>query len=444
MLESHLTRLQEHCYAVVEPMLMQNSEMEERLRELDRRLASSNQPVRSTDSQPLPSLQDAFAPQGFLGGRPPMTAPTGALRKPESTPPATNVGARMSSTPDPVTHHPPVEEMRPPLITVAFGSGATSPAANNYASPLSAHSISISASDTRGKFGDSLGAAYDLQYKNNGFAMAWSALHLAFSREYDCSSPKGTSAASPTVAAADVVRRSAASEGSDDAVSRFQAAFQAQVADIVADAEKLKERFAECETPLRSGYVAACLHSKVKTNSGVMQLLSGFKSERDVLTFSLGDNLVGETRIMPLLPLFSRMYRMHTLDLSNNGLKNRAIQALATVLTGHQSLTSLDVSGNPFSRVGGKALLALVLGRPLLVTVRAEHTQMEAALRDRIYHAAARNAAREEGQSSGLFDNEEMTSSKEIAGLPALVERKRAMIVSSSTNVLGHFLACLP
>ncbi len=122
-----------------------------------------------------------------------------------------------------------------------------------------------------------------------------------------------------------------------------------------------------------------------------MQLLNDVTSERDVVEFSLTNNLVGDSRLVPLIPLFTRMYRLNRLDLSNNGLKNRSVRALCDALAKHRAVTSLNLSGNPISREGGKALLHLVSTLPQLVDVGVENTQLEVALKERIEQRARQN-----------------------------------------------------
>jgi hypothetical protein len=390
-LERHLSRLQEQCKLVIDPILHQNTELDERIRELDRggltatnsaTAASAASPVSGSTSNASPREGDA-EPFFFAPRNAPSTAPTGAARPPavysnqlsNSSKAASTNGEQMSKAVTPAS-----KPTKPSALSLSDDITSPSTLGGSVSSPPPPHVA----------HGSALAYAYEHEFRFNGMAMIWNTIHLAFTREFDstpCAAPLDHDGGASEGGAPP-----ATSEPSDAALADFQREFMRRVASVVAETSAFKQQLGECETPLLAAYLGNCLHSKVKVNSGVKALLDSYKSERDVVHFSLDNNLVGEARIMPLLPLFDRMYRLRTLNLANNGLKNRAVQTLAAHLQTHPSLAVLDLSGNPFSRVGGKALLNLVISRPRLVQVRAENTQMEGALKDRIYAAAHRNA----------------------------------------------------
>lgn len=200
--------------------------------------------------------------------------------------------------------------------------------------------------------------------------MAWNVLSIVFKKEFDST---------------------AGEEAASRSMQMFFDAYKAEMVDCAPDYEHLASRLSQLETPLRAAYVLNCMMAKTKPNSGVMQLLNDLPFERDVETFSLGNNLVGDSRLLPLIPLFARMYRLQSLDLSNNGLKNRSVRALCEVLMHHKTICRLDLSGNPLTRESGKGLLQLVTALPHLRTVRLENTQIETALKERVEQRAMLN-----------------------------------------------------
>jgi hypothetical protein len=344
-LEGHLRRLQAQCHELVEPLTQHTIHMEERLRQIALELARRDDV--SPKSGSARGQADTMPPQGSLlvhgDGEHFQVVHSGRADEPQSAPTTGNAGSSS-----------PLEQ-----------SPATS------ALPVAQNQLR---SESKLQRNDALHAAYD-QFRKDGFRLLWHVMHLTFSREFEavCATPQD--------------------DTEEDAVAKFQAAFHDKVASAVADRELLREKMSQCEAPLREYYIANCMHAKVRTNTGVLELLGEYRAARDVTSFSLGTNLLGEARIMPLLPLFTQMPRLTTLDLSSNGLRNRALQGLCSALTGHPAIREIDVSSNPFSRLGGKALLQLALNSRQITKVRCEHTQMETSLRDRIVDAARRNAS---------------------------------------------------
>jgi len=353
-LEGHLRRLQWQCHDFIDPLMSHTADIDDRIRTIAAQVARSNKP----------SPRD----------------PTDAV-----TPVMDPAGSGTASTAAPGSFHEDAQKTAPagPFhpAPVRASPSERSPAANDIQDPPS---------PSRAHRNDALAGAYD-QFKRDGFKMLWHAAHLVFSREFE----------SETAAVSD------GDATHDGAIGRFQEAFRTEFADAIGNAETLRERLAACEAPLRESYIANCIQSKVRTNTGVLELLGEYRAARDVTRFSLGTNLLGEGRIMPLLPLFGQMPRLQSLDLSNNGLRNRALQGLCAALSGHPAIRDIDVSGNPFSRAGGKALLQLVASNRRIVVARCDHTQMEISLRDRILDAARRNAsgiAADEGAASAPAD----------------------------------------
>jgi hypothetical protein len=254
-------------------------------------------------------------------------------------------------------------------------------------------------------------------YRGKGMEMLWNTLHCVFKSEFDTQQHVSTASA---VATGDSTspsglakRKEEQQQGNSSARTHVEAMvsqeevsdpghllaynlFKSQFYDHVVGKLSTYNTFLESlvqVTPLRSDYIANCLKAKVKPNSGVVKLLSTITSDRDVLELNLSNNYLGDNGLAPLVPLFTRLYRLQVLKLSDIGIKNAGTQLLSVALANHPSLSVLDVSKNGISRSGGKDLLTLASTLSSLRSVDLSGTSIDAALQERIRTRVALNAA---------------------------------------------------
>lgn len=229
-------------------------------------------------------------------------------------------------------------------------------------------------SDTPSNRYQRLERLYTDVYSGRGMEMIWSAVDTVFRCEYDGKEAVGSSMEQ------------------SELYNRFQSDFDREVASVVGNQQAFSE-MVQGVTPLRSDYVAHCLSHRVKANSGVVTLLSRFKSDRLIRELSLEGNYIGDHGVLPLLPLLARMHNLVELNLANNGIRNDGARNLCKALSSHPSLRRINLSHNAIARAGGKDILSLVNTCPRIVAVELDGTAMDAALKSRIAERTEANGA---------------------------------------------------
>lgn len=209
-------------------------------------------------------------------------------------------------------------------------------------------------------------------YSGKGMELIWGCLDCVFKREYDEGDSNSTF-------------------GPNGGYSLFRDEFHKTIVKVVDNEAEFRENICNV-TPLRAEYVANCLGSHVKPNSGVVKLLSTIHNDRDVEELSLRGNYIGDQGIQPLISIFMRLYRLKSLDLADNGIKNGGVHVLTQALARHPSLTSLNIGHNNVSRAAGKDVLGLLGVCPKLRHVDITGTDIDKALSERILARAQLNA----------------------------------------------------
>lgn len=210
-------------------------------------------------------------------------------------------------------------------------------------------------------------------YKGRGMEMVWNAVDTVYRCEYDGKLADATP------------------DEQAEMYTRFQGDFDREVSSVINNQQAFSD-MVQGVTPLRSDYVANCLSHRVKANSGVVTLLSHFKSDRAVRELSLQGNYIGDNGVLPLLPVLARMHNLTDINLANNGIRNDGVRHLCRALASHPSVCRIDLSHNAIARAGGKDILSLVNTCSRIIAVDLEGTSMDAALRTRIQERAAANA----------------------------------------------------
>ena len=210
-------------------------------------------------------------------------------------------------------------------------------------------------------------------YKGRGMEMVWNAVDTIYRCEYDGKLADATP------------------DEQAEMYTRFQGDFEREVSSVINNQQAFSD-MVQGVTPLRSDYVANCLSHRVKANSGVVTLLSHFKSDRAVRELSLQGNYIGDNGVLPLLPVLARMHNLTDVNLANNGIRNDGVRHLCRALASHPSVCRVDLSHNAIARAGGKDILSLVNTCSRIIAVELEGTSMDPALRTRIQERAAANA----------------------------------------------------
>eukprot|EP01062_Namystynia_karyoxenos_P052143 TRINITY_DN4143_c0_g1_i1.p1 TRINITY_DN4143_c0_g1~~TRINITY_DN4143_c0_g1_i1.p1 ORF type:complete len:609 (+),score=214.63 TRINITY_DN4143_c0_g1_i1:76-1827(+) len=208
-------------------------------------------------------------------------------------------------------------------------------------------------------------------YEGSGMAMLWAALQSVYQLEF---------------AAAD-------SACPEVACEKFCQAYQRHIAPHVASAEAFRGKISRAAS-LRDIYHVECAKLRCKPNSGVMRLLPALpapppsvglaEGEGQLKELDLSDNFLGDKGLQALLPLLQKMPRLETLRLARNGLQNRGVHALTEELREHPAITHLDLSHNRISRSAGKELVGLIAANSRIRRLSLAGTRIDEALKARI------------------------------------------------------------
>lgn len=328
-----------------------------------RELLNSDDEVSPTEQRPSPS--------------------SGAVNYPIPTPPSTTM---------------PPSMLRP---TTADPDDARPTSSTSRPRPTSAPDINL---QPFAKY-NRLDTLYHDVYRGKGMEFLRQAIDVVFKIEYDLqqqppaqlvtastdgipstsaagNSSGGDSSSSPDGAAATASANSPHQQRDEILRKEHQAFlgdFRSRVLQSVEEFATFRDLFAET-TPLRSEYVAHCMEMRSKPNSGVVALLSTISTDSEVIELNLSGNYVGDAGLSPLLPVLQRLYRLRTLRLADNGLKNNAIRALCYAVRSHPSLTAIDLSKNNITRSAGRELLSLVASMPKLRVIDIASTLIDAPL----------------------------------------------------------------
>jgi hypothetical protein len=245
------------------------------------------------------------------------------------------------------------------------------------------HTSSENQQQPFGKY-NRLDTLYHDVYNGKGMEFLRQAIDVVFKVEYDTSQPPAPGASS-TVSTDGVgspngvAMHASREELLQDVHAKFVKDIQHQVMTTVENFSSFRSLIAEV-TPLRSEYVAQCVQMRTKPNSGVVALLSKVSVDSDVIELNLSGNYVGDSGLTPLLPVLGRLYRLRTLRLADNGLKNNAVRALCLAIRTHPSLTAIDLSKNSITRAAGRELMGLVASMPKLRVIDVSKTMIDEPL----------------------------------------------------------------
>ncbi|CUF00357.1 leucine-rich repeat protein, putative [Bodo saltans] len=244
-----------------------------------------------------------------------------------------------------------------------------------------------------------LDTLYHDVYKGKGMEFLQQAIDVVFKLEYDIQHQHSNSNSNLQTASTDGHPSTTTTSGTETTTAttatvasdslredtlrkehqQFLNDFRTRVLQSVEEFSTFKNLFADA-TPLRSEYVAHCMEMRCKPNSGVVALLSTISTDSEVVELNLSGNYVGDAGLSPLLPVLQRLYRLRTLRLADNGLKNNAIRALCHAVRAHPSLTAIDLSKNNITRSAGRELLSLVASMPKLRVIDVASTLIDVPL----------------------------------------------------------------
>lgn len=117
---------------------------------------------------------------------------------------------------------------------------------------------------------------------------------------------------------------------------------------------------------------------------------AGMSLQSDVI--DLRRNYIGDKGMIPVLHVVQRCPGIKRLVVTENGLRNAAVEKICAVAGKHPGLTSIDLSDNYISEGAGKALESLLSDTPRIVDVGITNTKIEAEQRLRIKMLAQANA----------------------------------------------------
>eukprot|EP01065_Artemidia_motanka_P022505 TRINITY_DN2670_c6_g1_i1.p1 TRINITY_DN2670_c6_g1~~TRINITY_DN2670_c6_g1_i1.p1 ORF type:complete len:557 (+),score=183.77 TRINITY_DN2670_c6_g1_i1:59-1672(+) len=203
-------------------------------------------------------------------------------------------------------------------------------------------------------------------FEGSGMALIWAAIQSVFTLEF-------------------------AGADSPDASAKFQSAYESSIAPHVASPEALQARM-QGASSLREMYHLECAKLQCKPNSGVLRLLPALPAlapsvgipDQPLRSLDLTDNFLGDKGLQALLPLLQKMLQLEVLGLAHNGLQNKGVHALVEEVRSHPSLTEIDLSRNRISRSAGKELVSLVTANPRIRHICVDGTRIDDALKARI------------------------------------------------------------
>eukprot|EP00756_Hemistasia_phaeocysticola_P066481 Hpha_TRINITY_DN9256_c0_g1::TRINITY_DN9256_c0_g1_i1::g.28746::m.28746 len=216
-------------------------------------------------------------------------------------------------------------------------------------------------------------------FQGSGMTMIWSAIQSVFECEFAGGRVSGTA---------------------EEAVERFRSEYDSTIAPIFVSSVALREKLSGGAS-LKELYQRECAKLRVKPNSGVLRLLpvlpvpapSVGLGGKPLGQLDLSDNFLGDKGLQALLPLLQKLPELEELGLAHNGLQNRGVHALVEELRSHPSIRALDLSHNRISRSAGKELVTLIAANPRVQRITLDGTRIDEALKARIQRRLTANAA---------------------------------------------------
>ena len=145
---------------------------------------------------------------------------------------------------------------------------------------------------------------------------------------------------------------------------------------------------------LQEIYEDSCRDEGVHPNSTFFRLLPdkpGVLLLQDSL--DLHRNYVGNRGIVPVLAVIQRCPQIKRLILTENGLRNSAVEAICHMVAKHGSITSIDLSDNYISEGAAVALEQLLTETPRITDVGLVNTKIDAETRLKLKNLAGSNQA---------------------------------------------------
>jgi len=212
-------------------------------------------------------------------------------------------------------------------------------------------------------------------FSGSGMTMIWSAIQAVFECEFSGGRVSGAL---------------------EEAVERFQSVYESTIAPLFQSKAALQEKLSGGAS-LKQLYQRECAKLRVKPNSGVLRLLpvlpvpaSGV-GDKPVVQLDLSDNFLGDKGLQALLPLLQKLPELEELGLAHNGLQNRGVHALVEELRSHPSIRAVELSHNRISRSAGKELVTLIAANPRVQRITLEGTRIDEALKARIQRRLSAN-----------------------------------------------------
>eukprot|EP01064_Diplonema_japonicum_P026131 TRINITY_DN3753_c3_g1_i1.p1 TRINITY_DN3753_c3_g1~~TRINITY_DN3753_c3_g1_i1.p1 ORF type:complete len:185 (+),score=33.94 TRINITY_DN3753_c3_g1_i1:30-557(+) len=144
---------------------------------------------------------------------------------------------------------------------------------------------------------------------------------------------------------------------------------------------------------LREHYEEACSEQQVTPNSVLLNMFPekvGRVWGSD--TLDLSSNYVGDKGFIPVISVLHRSPQLQKIIVSDNGLRNRAVQALASALAQHPEVTAIDLSDNYISLGAGDALEHLLKQNRRIIELNITNTKIDVDQRLRIKELLRANA----------------------------------------------------
>ncbi|KPA76455.1 hypothetical protein ABB37_07776 [Leptomonas pyrrhocoris] len=195
---------------------------------------------------------------------------------------------------------------------------------------------------------------YGEHYALDGMTLLTDALGVVFTREYD----------------------QGAAQLCQNSFTAFQGDVNAKVLPALKSYDALQLRITEL-TPLRSAYLASCLLRRVRPNDTVLDRLKRIDQDRTPETLQLGGLHLGDLGTAAVVEsVVPRLYRLRTLNLSDNNLHDGALEPLLRSIRFHCALETVDLSRNPITDDGLPFLLRMAQTVPRLSSVILQSSGM--------------------------------------------------------------------
>lgn len=152
---------------------------------------------------------------------------------------------------------------------------------------------------------------------------------------------------------------------------------------------------------LRELYLKSCAENGLLPNSVIVDLFPdkpGVPFPLEVI--DIRSNYLGDRGILPLLATVDHMANLRALVLSQNGIRNKGVEALANCLSRHPTVEYVDISDNYISEGAARSLERLLRCNHRIVDVVIENTKIDVGWRVKLKDLMKANRCSMEQQAA--------------------------------------------